>query len=121
MVLEDLKALHYELANRKERFDFKRTKLVLEKIAKLHAAGMVIHQKDPESMLYHQINPLDGDENPLVFFFSVSMQAVLETMRSSADLQKWVSTFENYDIVGEEKKIFAVGERLNVFNHGVKI
>lgn len=111
MVLEDLTKLNYELANRKERFDFKCAKLVIEKIAKLHAVSAVLFENEPSSMEYHKMSAVDGDESPLTFFFSVSMQEVLETMRNNPDLQEWLETFENYDIVAEEKKVFTLGDK----------
>jgi hypothetical protein len=63
-------------------------------------------------MEYHKMSAVDGDEmTPLTFFFTVSMQEVLETIRNSPDLQEWLSMFENYDIVAEEKKIFTRGDK----------
>lgn len=121
MVLEDLMCSNFELANRKKRFDFHRAKLVIAKIAKLHAGSIVLYENDPSSMEYHKMSAVDGNEmTPLTFFFSVSMQEVLETLRSIPDFQEWLSIFENYDIVAEEKKVFTRGDndRLHVLNHG---
>lgn len=107
MVLEDLVGLNYELANRKERLDFKRAKLVIDKIAKLHAVSAVLYESEQSSMEYHKMSAVDGDEEtPITFFFSASLQEVLETFRNSPELQEWLTTFENYDIVAEEKKVF---------------
>jgi hypothetical protein len=38
MVLEDLSQFGFTLANRKHRFDLQQTKVVIEKLAKYHAA-----------------------------------------------------------------------------------
>lgn len=121
MVLEDLTSLNFELANRRERFNLNRAKLVLEKIAKFHAASAVLHEKDASSMDLYQASAVDGDDmTPLTFFFSVSMQETLETIRNSPELQQWLPLLENYDIVGEEKKVFTRKDtdRLHVCNHG---
>lgn len=110
--------MNYELANRKDRLDFKRSKLVIEKIAKLHAVSAVLYKTEPSSMEYHKMSAFDGDEmTPLTFFFTVSMQEVLETIRNSSDLKEWLPLLENYDIVAEEKKVFSrdVNDRFHVF------
>lgn len=116
MVLEDLTTSNYELANRKERLDFKRAKLVIEKIAKLHAASLILFENEPTSMEYHKMSAID-EESPLTFFFGASFQEVLETIRNSNDLQQWLPLFENYDIVAEERKVFtrSDSDRLHVF------
>lgn len=107
MVLEDLMGLNYELGDRKERLDFKRAKLVVDKIAKLHAVSAVLYENEQSSMEYHKMSAVDGDEeNALTFFFSASLQEVLETIRNTPELQEWLTSFEKYDIVAEERKVF---------------
>lgn len=121
MVLEDLTSLNFELANRRERFNLNRAKLVMEKIATFHAASAVLYENDPSSMNLYQASAVDGDEmTPLTFFFTVSMQETLETIRNSPELQQWLPLLENYDIVSEEKKVFTRNDtdRLHVLNHG---
>lgn len=75
MVMEDLTSRDYVLASRKERLDYSQAKLVTEKLAKLHAASMVLYENEPSSMEYHKMSAVDGDEPTfLTFFFSISMQ-----------------------------------------------
>ena len=45
IVLEDLKAAKYEMMNRKVGLNLKQTKMLLEKIAKFHAASAIRYQK----------------------------------------------------------------------------
>ena len=48
IVLEDLKAANYEMLNRKVGLNMKQTKMLLQKIAKFHAASAIRYQKvDP--------------------------------------------------------------------------
>lgn len=121
MVLEDLCSINFELASRHERFNLQRAKLVLEKIAKFHALSAILYEKNPSSMDFHMPSAVDGDDpTPLTFFFSVSMQETLKTIRNNPDLQQFLPLLENYDIVAQEKKVFtrSVTDRFNVLNHG---
>lgn len=120
MVLEDLNSINFELANRRERFDLKRAKLVLEKIGKFHAISIVKSAKEPVSIECYKASAVDSDESPILFFFSVSMQETLETIRNNPDLQQFLPLLEHYDIVSEEKSVFTRNEtdRLHVLNHG---
>lgn len=75
MVMEDLTSRNFVLASRKERLDYDRAKLVVEKMAKLHAVSMILYDKEPSSMEYHKMSAMDGDEpTALTFFFSVSQK-----------------------------------------------
>lgn len=45
LVLEDLKSRNFEMADRRVGFNLEQTKLVLKKLAKFHAAGVVHYQR----------------------------------------------------------------------------
>lgn len=121
MVLEDLTKLDFELANRKNRLDLKRAKLVLAKIAEFHALTATMYQKDQSSMERHMISAHDAEEmTPLSFFFSASLQESLETIRNCDDLQEFVPFLESFDIVQEEKNVYTRNDndRFRILNHG---
>lgn len=119
--MEDLNQFGYKLADRKKRFDLQRSKIVLEKLAKFHAVTMHLHAKRPEVMNHHQVSAIDTDDmTPIAFFFTVSMQETLQTMRETPELQKFAEKLENFDIVDRERKVFRrkAGETFHVLNHG---
>jgi aminoglycoside phosphotransferase family enzyme len=121
IVLEDLNQLDYKLANRKQRFDLDRAKVVLEKLAKFHAASAALYKNDPKMMQYHLDHPISAEEiTPLTFFFIVSMQETLETIRNTPQLEKFASRIEKFDIVEEEKQVFSRSDEESFFvlNHG---
>lgn len=122
LVFEDLTQLDtkYTLASRKNRFDLPKAKLVLEKVAKFHAATAVIHEKNAKLMELHQNSVIDSDETPLTFFFAVSLQETLETIGEIPELQQLLPILENYDIVERERQVFSrcAEDKFHVLNHG---
>lgn len=119
--MEDLNQFDYKLADRKRRFDLQRTKIVLAKLAKYHAITMHLHSQRPDVMNHHQISANDSDEmTPIAFFFTVSMQETLQTMRETPELQKFVEQLKDFDIVDRERKVFQrhAGEAFHVLIHG---
>lgn len=120
-MLEDLNQLGYKLENRKVRLDVKRAELVLKKLAMFHAATSVIYEKQPELMEGHMKAAFDNEEmTPLSFFFAISLQETLETIRGEPDLAKFLPLLENFDIVERGKNIFrrTAGEKFHTLNHG---
>ena len=121
LVLEDLAGLGYKLANRKNRFDLTRAKLVLEKVAKFHASTAAIYEKNSELMEPHLRSAIDSEtETPLSFFFKTSLQETLKTIRNTPELHRFLPLLENYDIVEQEKRIFkrSDAEKFQVLIHG---
>lgn len=121
LVIEDLNRLNLKLADRKQRFDLARAKVVIAKLASYHACTAVLNAKDPKVMEPHLVSAIDSEEmTPLAFFFHVSMQETLETIRNTPELQEFVQRLENFDIVEREKKVFTRGtaEKFHVLNHG---
>jgi Ecdysteroid kinase-like family len=120
LVLEDLTCMDYKLANRKVRFDLSQAKKVLEKLALFHASTASIHAKDSSSMKRYESSLIECEESPLVFFFSVSMEETLQTIRETPDLQQYESLLENFDIVQRERGVFQrnSGDKFHVLNHG---
>lgn len=121
-MFEDLTKLDtkYTLANRKDRFDLPKAKLVLEKLAKYHAVTAVIHEKNAKLMELHLNSAIDFDETPLTFFFAVSLQETLETIGEIPELQQFLPILENYDIVEQERQVFSrcAEDKFHVLNHG---
>lgn len=121
LVFEDLTELDFTLANRKNRFDLTRAKIVLKKLAKFHASTAAMYEKNPELMNLHlrSLNDSEG-ETPLAFFFSISMQETLQTIRNIPELQQYLPLLQNYDIVQQEKQVFSrsTEDKFHVLNHG---
>lgn len=120
-MLEDLNQLGYKLANRKIRLDATRAKLVLKKLAMFHAATAAIYEKQPELMSGHMKATFDSEEmTPLTFFFSISLQETLQTIREEPELVKYLPLLENFDIVEREKIVFrrTADEKFHALNHG---
>lgn len=121
LVFEDLTRLKYQLGNRKNRFDLTRSKAVLGKLAKFHASTAAMHEKNSELMELHLRSAINIDEEtPLSFFFTISMQETLETIRNTPDLQRFLPKLENYDIVKQGKLVFSrsAEDKFHVLNHG---
>ena len=121
MVLEDLSTIDFELANRKNRFDLTRAKLVVGKLAKFHAITACMHQKEQNVMARHMTSPHDSEEmTPLSFFLSASLQESLETIRNTNDLEIFAKSVESFDILKEEKTIYSRcgNDKFYVLNHG---
>lgn len=118
LVLEDLTTSNYVLANRKERLNFEKAKLVLEKIAKFHAATAKIYENDPSAVV-HMSSAYD-EETPLMFFLSASLQESTETIKQTAELQQFCPVLESFDIIQEEKDVYSrvTSDRFRVLNHG---
>ncbi|KAG5685050.1 hypothetical protein PVAND_014252 [Polypedilum vanderplanki] len=118
LVLEDLTTINYVLANRKERFNLTKSKLVLEKIAKFHAITAKMYENKPDSIV-HMASAYD-EETPLTFFLGASFQESMETISSTTELQQYLPKLENFDIVQEEKNIYTRvnNDRFRVLNHG---
>lgn len=121
IVLEDLLRDGFKLADRKNRFDMKKAKIVIEKLAKYHAATAVAHEKDAKSMELYLDSVMSSPEpTPISFFFAISMEETLETVRKTPELQSYVQLLEDFDIVEREKKVFtrSSGDSFHVLNHG---
>lgn len=121
LVMEDLNQFGYKLANRKERLDLPHAKLVLEKLAKFHAVTSVMESNEPESMKLFMKSAIDSEEmTPLTFFFAVSMQETIETVKNTPELQKFLPRLESFNIVEREINAFRRhdSEKFRVLNHG---
>lgn len=121
MVLEDLLRLGFKLADRKNRFGLDKAKIVLTKLAKYHAATVVAHEKDPKLMKLYLDSAINSVEtSPITFFFTISMQETLETIKRTPELESFIIYLDNFDIVEREKKVFTRSEddKFHVLNHG---
>jgi hypothetical protein len=121
MVLEDLNHLNFKLADRKKRLNFDETKIVLKTLAKLHALTAVSASDDEKLMKNHLTSCYNSkDENPMSFFFVVSLMETIETLKNVPELQNYIEFLSNYDIVEKECQVFTRGstEKFHVFNHG---
>lgn len=121
LVLEDLNQLGFQLANRKDRLDVVRAKVVLEKLAKFHAASAALHAKDPKTMEFHQNTVMDVEEmTPISFFYMASMQETLGTIQGVPELQRFAERLESFDIIAREKNVLSRSDddKFRVLNHG---
>jgi Ecdysteroid kinase-like family len=71
-------------------------------------------------MRHHMSSMIANEDTPLSFFFMVSMQETLQTLRETPDLQQYVPLLENFDIVEREREVFKrkQDEEFHVLNHG---
>ncbi|KAH8361805.1 hypothetical protein KR200_000830, partial [Drosophila serrata] len=53
MILEDLAPLHYTNADRVKQLDLTHTKLVLDMLAKFHAAAIILNQREPDLLRHN--------------------------------------------------------------------
>ena len=123
IVLEDLNKLGFSLANRKQRLNFAETKLLLEKLAKFHAASAVLHENDPKLLQYFMEGPFSGDElTPIHFFFMASMQETIKTVESNPELSQYADKLKAFGetLFERMKRILSrsSSDKMQVLNHG---
>jgi hypothetical protein len=56
LVLEDLSAAGFRMLDRRQGLDLDHCLLVMRALAKFHAASVVLHQQDPDSMKEYEVN-----------------------------------------------------------------
>jgi hypothetical protein len=56
LVLEDLSAVGFRMLDRLQGLDLDHCLLVMRALAKFHAASVVLHQQDPDSMKEYEVN-----------------------------------------------------------------
>ncbi|XP_058448689.1 uncharacterized protein LOC131428662 [Malaya genurostris] len=79
LVFEDLKAKGYQMVDRKRGLNKNQTRLVLKKIAKLHACSAVLYQKNPEIMepvLEGAISTNPNRQDFLIFYKMCARQVI---------------------------------------------
>lgn len=123
IVLEDLNKLGFSLANRKQRLNYDETKLLLEKLAKFHAASAVLYENDPELLQYYMQGPFSGDElTPIHFFFMASMQETIRTVENTPELSQYADQLKSFSetVIERMKTILSrkPTDKIQVLNHG---
>jgi hypothetical protein len=56
LVMEDLSAAGFRMLDRLQGLDLDHCLLVMRALAKFHAASVVLHQQDPDSMKEYEVN-----------------------------------------------------------------
>ena len=67
IVLEDLCAQGFKMAERRQGLDLTHCVLIMRMLAKLHAASVVLHDQDPESMSTYDQNFFSEPESRKTF------------------------------------------------------
>lgn len=69
----------------------------------------------------HLVSGINRDgADIMLYFFTVSFQASLETVRSVPELKKFVQKLETFDAAEKEKAVFSASknDKFQVLNHG---
>lgn len=81
----------------------------------------MIHNNNPELMKHHLVSAINKENNEVLeYFFTVSYQASLETIRSVPEFAEFLTKLESFDTFGRQKKVFerAATDKFRVLNHG---
>lgn len=94
IVFEDLRPLGYVMADRQSGLDEAHCKLVLNKLAKFHAASVALYEKDPKSMEKYTFGLVKPNPASTAFFEAIftrgleTFTTVVETWPGQEKLAK---------------------------------
>ncbi|KAK4874390.1 hypothetical protein RN001_013750 [Aquatica leii] len=116
IVIEDLSALNYKMANRQEGLNLEHCLFAIEKLAYFHASSLVLYEKNPKIM--DQFNKGMLSKSPTFdSFFTIAFEGTLNACKRTPSLQKYYKKIS--EIVRE--KLYTSTQRdpkFNVLNHG---
>lgn len=120
LVLEDLKPLGFKMVDRQFGLDLDHCTMVLQKMAKLHAASLVMIKRDPQSK--------DGFKEGIYFesemvrgWIKTSFDAVIDAAKNWPGCEKYARKLEALGEKAIDRGIKASErnpEEFNVLNHG---
>ncbi|KAG5675466.1 hypothetical protein PVAND_005368 [Polypedilum vanderplanki] len=130
IVLEDLKATGYEMLDRKVGVNFDQAKLVVEKLAKFHAASAVCYQKDGQvsnqldrlEMLKTEAMSSPDQFKKSAFAFGLMFQEFVKSASTIEGCEKISTKLAQWDMMRIFGVFMAVAEPMTcgfkVLNHG---
>jgi Ecdysteroid kinase-like family len=108
MVFQDLKALGYQMADRKAGLDYEHCRMIMEKLGKFHATSMVLGERQPEVMRSYKYGMLDPNvrknNDHLEKFFNGGLDMLIKVM----------GDWEGYESILERLRKIRVSE-LEIF------
>lgn len=121
LVLEDLKPQGFKMAPRQNGIDLDHCKMAMKKIAILHAASIIMIEKDPTTKDYYEGRGIYF-ENPLVrTWIGKGLEAMIEACKKCPKNEKYVKKLEYLGEIIIDRGLKA-GEKdpneFNVLNHG---
>ncbi|XP_055605523.1 uncharacterized protein LOC129753702 [Uranotaenia lowii] len=89
LVFEDLRQAGYQMVDRRKGLDLEQTRLVLSKLAKLHACSAVIYREDPTTMAAMMEGPISTNPNRQDFlvFYKMCARMIVRLVESWKDPQ----------------------------------
>ncbi|KAK4874387.1 hypothetical protein RN001_013747 [Aquatica leii] len=116
IVIQDLSALHYKMANRQEGLNLEHCLLAIKKLAYFHAFSLALYEKYPKTMDQFNKGMLSKTE-AFEQYFSTVYQGTVNACKREPCLQKY------YDKINKDmkEKLFSSVRRdskFNVLNHG---
>ncbi|PSN47049.1 hypothetical protein C0J52_09365 [Blattella germanica] len=124
LVLEDLVASGFKMHNRRVGLNLEQCLLVMRRMAKLHAASVILHIRNP-----HAFKKFDASffqepslQEPFGNFIKAFAQTLIEELESwGEEWHQYIPKLEHLNkchIVGVGKNIDCEDSKFNVFTHG---
>lgn len=119
LVLEDLTATNYRIGARRVGLDMEHSFLVVEKLACLHAATFVLHEKDPTIFMNFDKNifPNTGFIGVLL---TMCYEECIKTCRNVPEFNGYVGKLQGAkdDILSKMSNFHRLHSKFKVLNHG---
>ncbi|GAB0098643.1 CHK domain-containing protein [Sergentomyia squamirostris] len=120
MIFEDLQERNYKCVNKRDRFDVEHTKLVLEKLAKYHAASVILKTK--ESNLYNGLSNgfLTRNNNVAHSFLKEQYDSLIDVVSGWSNYDYYVKKLRGIRdrFIERGTEAFDPDEDFNVLTHG---
>ena len=126
LVFDDIKVRGYRNSNRQNGLDYKHAKVVLKKLAKLHASSAVLFENEPHLMDI----VLEGvvSDNPkrqdFLIYYKLSIRTLVKVLRQKTNEPSFLKIIDKLAkledaMVPKLKKVYQRDDKaFNVFNHG---
>ncbi|XP_058448690.1 uncharacterized protein LOC131428663 [Malaya genurostris] len=121
-IFEDLTQYGFRSADRKQGLNYHQLEMVLEKVAKFHAATAVLYSRDEQTMKDHHYRNINEDVQHFYSLFQNSMVSCAEQAQNWASTPKCITE----KVFNLEKTVISKGcqvytrddSTFNVLNHG---
>uniref|UniRef100_A0A182QKN3 CHK kinase-like domain-containing protein n=1 Tax=Anopheles farauti TaxID=69004 RepID=A0A182QKN3_9DIPT len=121
LVLEDLTVKGYRQPDRKARLDQAHMRLIVQKLAKFHAATAVLGRKNRDLFNTLASSSFNTEGNPVHLFYANAIQQCIEQTRTVPELNpytEFLSEFLDRAIEREAKSYEREEGGFHVLNHG---
>uniref|UniRef100_A0A336KL31 CSON009900 protein n=1 Tax=Culicoides sonorensis TaxID=179676 RepID=A0A336KL31_CULSO len=120
-VFEDLTLSGYEKANRRQGLNYTETRIMLQQLAKFHAATAVLHTLDPESMKDHHFPNIGPDQTYFYPLFTNAMKSCAQQASKWPGCEKFADKLFKLEpyLIEKAFDIYTWNENdFNVLTHG---